>query len=66
MHFDQLEAQKNDFKVGESHLENLKGYMEFLSIFIKLQNQFSQLLVEQNAKFLCLSNHIIYVFRLIP
>ena len=57
MHFDQLEAPKNEFEVCESHLQSLKsGYMEFLSNFIKLQNQFSQLSVGQNAKFLCLSN----------
>ena len=57
LHFDQLEAPKNEFEVCESHLQSLKsGYMEFLSNFIKLQNQFSQLLDGQNAKFLCLSN----------
>ena len=57
LHFDQLEAPKNEFEVCESHLQSLKsGYMEFLSNFIKLQNQFSQLSVGQNTKFLCLSN----------
>ena len=49
--------EKNEFEVCELHLHSLKsGYMKFLSNFIKLQNQFSQLLDGQNAKFLCLSN----------